>query len=45
MVAAMRAAEGHPKYTEYDSYGHESWEPAYSEPELFPWLFNQQKNH
>jgi predicted dehydrogenase/poly(3-hydroxybutyrate) depolymerase len=45
MITALRTAGGRPNYTEYDNYGHPSWEPAYAEPELFPWIFNQQKSH
>jgi predicted peptidase len=41
MVSALRRAGGNPRYTEYDCYGHECWEPAYADPELFPWLFSQ----
>jgi len=31
------------RYTEYPGEGHQSWEKAYREPELFPWLFAQAK--
>jgi lysophospholipase L1-like esterase/poly(3-hydroxybutyrate) depolymerase len=41
MVAAMRAAGGAPKYFEYWGLGHASWDRAYSEPELLPWMFAQ----
>jgi predicted peptidase len=43
MVAAMQRANGNIRYTEYQDYGHNSWTPAYAEPELFPWLFSQQR--
>lgn len=50
MVAAIRAAGGHPRYTEYPDVGHGSWVYAYSiagkpspTPDLFPWLFAQRK--
>ncbi len=44
MIAAIRAAGGHPYYTEFCSnglpcYGHAAWVPAYAEPELLPWIF------
>jgi MYXO-CTERM domain-containing protein len=42
VIAALRAAGGHPKYTEYPAsarHGHFSWLPAYADPELLPWLF------
>jgi predicted peptidase len=28
------------KYTEYPGVGHNSWDNAFAEPELFPWLFS-----
>lgn len=30
-------------YTEYEGVQHDSWENAYTEPELLPWLFRQKK--
>jgi len=41
IVAALKAAGGSPKYTEYPGVGHGSWDQAYGESELFPWLFSQ----
>jgi predicted peptidase len=41
MIAALKAAGGNPKYTEYPGVGHNSWDRAYSEPELAKWLFAQ----
>jgi predicted peptidase len=41
MVAALKAAGGTPKYTEYAGVGHGCWDQAYGEAELFPWLFAQ----
>jgi predicted peptidase len=43
MIAALEKAGGHPKYTEYPDVGHDSWNPAYKDPELFKWLFGQKK--
>lgn len=43
MVEAIKRAGGNPKYTEYPGVGHHSWVPAYSDPELFEWLFSQKK--
>ncbi|UCE40334.1 MAG: prolyl oligopeptidase family serine peptidase [Candidatus Aminicenantes bacterium] len=43
MVEAIRKTGGNPKYTEYPDVGHNSWIPAYSDPELFEWLFSQKK--
>lgn len=41
IVAALKAAGGAPKYTEYPGVGHGSWDRAYGETDLFPWLFSQ----
>ncbi len=38
MNAALTAAGGNVKYTEYPGVGHNSWDKAYAEPELMPWL-------
>jgi predicted peptidase len=44
MIEAIRAAGGEPKYTELKDVGHDSWNPAYSDPEgLVPWMFQQQR--
>ena len=43
MVEALKAAGGKPKYTEYPGVGHNSWDAAYGEKELFPWLLEQKK--
>jgi predicted peptidase len=43
MVAALRKAGGHPKYTEYPAAGHDSYRNAFREPELLPWLFAQKR--
>ncbi len=40
-VEALKAAGGHPKYTEYKGEGHGIWKRAYAEPELADWLFQQ----
>lgn len=44
MVKAIKEAGGNPKYTEYPNLGHFSWDAAYNEPKLLPWLFSQSKN-
>jgi predicted peptidase len=42
MIEAIRAAGGNPKYTEFKDVGHDSWNPAYKDPEgVIPWLFSQ----
>jgi poly(3-hydroxybutyrate) depolymerase len=43
MIKAIEAAGGRPKYTEYRGVGHNSWDRAYSEPELPGWLFGQKR--
>jgi predicted peptidase len=43
MIKALQAAGGEPKYTEYPGVGHNSWDKAYSEPELPKWLFSQKR--
>jgi len=41
MIAALVAAGGHPKYTEYPNGQHDIWDTAYTEPALLPWIFAQ----
>jgi predicted peptidase len=41
MIAALKAAGGDPKYTEYPGVGHNSWDKAYGTPELYTWLLQQ----
>jgi predicted peptidase len=44
VIAALRALGGKPKYTEYPAeahYGHASWNPAYNDPQLLPWMFDE----
>jgi predicted esterase len=43
MVGNLRALGSPVKYTEYPGVGHDSWGPAYAEPQLFPWLFAQRR--
>ncbi len=43
MVLAMQKAGGKVRYTLYPDANHNSWDPAFSEKELIPWLFNQKK--
>lgn len=43
MVKALKEAGGEPRYTEYTDSGHKSWVPAYDDPELWKWLFEQHK--
>ena len=41
MAEALKAAGANYKYTEYPGVGHNSWDKAYAEPELVPWLLSQ----
>ena len=43
MVAALKKAGAAPRYTEYEGVGHNSWEHAFAEPDLLPWLFAQRR--
>ncbi len=43
MVEALKKAGGSPKYTEYPGVGHNSWDKAYADPEMFAWLFAQKR--
>ncbi len=48
MIYAIKAAGGHPLYTEFEGYSHEIWDMVYSTTGnsnrvvgFFPWLFSQ----
>ena len=41
---ALLAVGGNVKYTEYPGVGHRSWDRAYAENDLIPWLLSQSKN-
>ena len=45
MYAALQAAGANARYTEYPGVGHNSWDKAYAEPDLMPWLLNQHLLH
>ena len=38
---ALTGADGNVKYTEYPGVGHNSWDKAYAEPGLMPWLLSK----
>ena len=40
MVDAIKAAGGNPKFTLYPNDDHDSWDDAFNEPQLLPWLFS-----
>ena len=41
LTEALKAAGGEVRYTEYPGVEHNSWDRAYSEEELIPWLLSQ----
>jgi predicted peptidase len=41
MYAAMKEIGAEVHYTEYPGVKHVSWDKAYDEPKLFPWLFSK----
>jgi predicted peptidase len=43
MVRALRAAGAEVRYTEYPGVQHNSWDRAYAEPKLMPWLLRQRR--
>ncbi len=43
MINAIIDAGGNPKFTEYDSVAHNSWDNAYGDPKLLEWMFKQGK--
>jgi len=42
-IAARRKAGGRPLYTEYAGVDHNSWQWAYTEPEMVKWVFAQRR--
>jgi predicted peptidase len=44
MNDALKAAGGEVRYIEYPGVGHNSWDNAYAEAELFPWMFSKATN-
>lgn len=43
MVDALKQAVASVKFTLYPEANHNSWDPAFAEPDLLPWLFKQKK--
>lgn len=41
MVEAIKGAGGSVRYSEYEGVSHNSWDRAYSEPEIFKWMLSQ----
>lgn len=44
MVEALRELGADVKYSEYEGVGHNSWEPAYAEPDFSQWLLSHSLN-
>lgn len=44
MVDALKKAGADVRFTLYPDVMHESWVPAFAEPELLPWLFSHTRN-
>lgn len=40
MVSAILKVNGKPRFTLYENANHNSWDPAFAEPLLLPWLFS-----
>lgn len=45
MVSAYLKAGGKPNFNLYEKDNHNSWDSAFSEPELLPWLFSKTKSN
>jgi predicted peptidase len=45
MAEALTSAKAKFKYTEYPGVGHNSWDKAYAEPDLLPWMLEQSLKH
>ena len=43
LYAALKKVNAPVRYTEYPDANHNSWDPAFAEPELLPWLFSHHK--
>ena len=44
MFQTLKASGFDVKYTEYDGVGHNSWDRAYAEPDLVPWLLSHRRS-
>ena len=44
MVAAIRAAGGSPRYTEFEGIGHACMPLVFDDPDVLPWLFAQRRS-
>ncbi len=44
MFQTLKASGFDVKYTEYEGVGHDSWNRAYAEPDLVPWLLSHRRS-
>ncbi|MBN8709169.1 MAG: alpha/beta fold hydrolase [Verrucomicrobia bacterium] len=44
IIAAIKAARGNPKYTEFPGVKHDAWTYTYSNSEIWDWMFSQVTN-
>ena len=44
MFQTLKASGFDVRYTEYDGVGHNSWDRAYAEPDLVPWLLSHRRS-
>jgi predicted peptidase len=44
MIAALRACGGSAELTIYPGVGHNAWDPAYADPQLYAWLLAQRRS-
>lgn len=44
MIAALRGAGGAPRYTELPGVGHNAWDAAYDNGDLYTWLLEQRRS-
>lgn len=44
MIAAINACGGNAKLSVYPDVGHNVWDPAYAEPQLYEWLLRQHRH-
>lgn len=45
LVDALTRQGGNVRFTRYPGVGHNSWDRAYAEPDLYPWLLQQRASH
>ena len=43
MVAALKESGASPRYSELAGFGHNIWDAAYADDEMYKWMFNQSK--